>query len=351
MIGFIDEATVRVSAGSGGHGCVSFRREKFIEFGGPDGGNGGFGGNVVVSVAPNRNTLLHLRYTPHVRSSSGVCGSGNRKNGAKGKDANIYVPLGTKIKIMEDNDNFFGGACLREIDFDLPNVSHIVAHGGKGGVGNYCFKTSTNRAPRRFTKGEVGESFVLLCSLKLMADVGLIGFPNAGKSTFISKCSSARPKVADYAFTTLKPHLGVVECGNSEFVMVDIPGLIKNASNGRGLGCRFLKHIERCNILLHLIDSTVDDVAGSYQIIKNEMCNFNCDLSKKVEIVLLTKSDLISHEDLQNKILQIKSVTASSVYSTGVNEDVKGLLFDLHDLVYKISGPSYQKAKFDPLLY
>ncbi len=311
---FVDEAYVRIVAGSGGHGCLSFRREKYIEFGGPDGGNGGKGGDIIVCATSNINTLIEFRYKKIVKASSGACGAGKRRNGAYGKDEYIHVPLGTNVEIRKDNGLFKGGSPLYSFDLDVDGMSKVIACGGKGGVGNHCFKNSTDRSPRKFTEGELGDSFVIRLSLKVIGDVGLVGLPNSGKSTFISRCSASKSKVGNYCFTTLHPHLGVVNLKHKSFVMVDIPGLISGASEGVGLGHKFLKHVEKCRFLLHLIDVTSKDILHDYKIIRDEMYKYNSVLCQKDFAILLTKCDLIDDKLLSQKTVDIINYTCKDVY-------------------------------------
>ena len=291
---FIDEALLEIKAGSGGSGCLSFRREKYIEYGGPNGGDGGRGGDIIFITDQNLNTLIDFRYQQHFKAIKGQDGMSKNKTGASGDDIIIKVPPGTEI-YNEDRS-----VLLAELLEN--NEKHILLKGGKGGLGNSHFKSSTNQAPRQFTNGDSIQEQWLWLSLKLFADVGIIGLPNAGKSTFLSKISNAQPKVADYPFTTLHPVLGVIKKFDKEIVLADIPGLIEGAHEGTGLGTQFLKHIERCKSLLHLIDITNEDLIKSYNQVKKELKNYSSELIKKKELVILNKIDLIDEDILKEKI-------------------------------------------------
>lgn len=294
---FIDEVKIHVSAGKGGNGSVSFRREKFIPKGGPDGGDGGKGGDVILVCNNNLNTLIDYRFQQHFKARSGTGGSGRKRNGAGGDDLILKIPQGTQIFDEE-------GRLI--VDMMNSDQEFIIARGGRGGLGNTNFKTSVNQAPQYAQKGEEGEDKWLILKLKLLSDVGLLGLPNAGKSTFLSVVTRAKPKIADYPFTTLKPQLGVAYIDDSEFVIADIPGLIEGASSGRGLGDRFLKHVERCKILLHLIDINNEDAITNYKTIRNELKNYSEKLSKKTEIIALTKSDLLPQDEIKDRFLDLK---------------------------------------------
>ncbi|MFC1538383.1 GTPase ObgE [Candidatus Latescibacterota bacterium] len=287
---FVDEAKVTVSAGNGGNGCVSFRHEKFVPKGGPDGGDGGKGGDIVFVVDKNVNTLLKFRYSIHFKADSGKAGQGKKKHGHNGADIIISVPFGT---ILRDEET---GKIIA--DMSGPNDSFIIARGGKGGKGNTQFATSTNQAPRRAEQGKPGEALSLLLELKLLADVGLVGFPNAGKSTLLSSISSAHPKIADYPFTTLQPSLGIVKYGDlRDFVMADIPGIIEGAHEGKGLGFRFLRHIERTKVLLILIDCSSEDPVNEYEKLIEELRLFSEKLIEKPKLVALTKTDILPPDE------------------------------------------------------
>ncbi len=288
---FIDEAKIYCKAGDGGQGSMSFRRDKFVEFGGPDGGNGGNGGNVILRSVENLNTLLDFRYNQHFKASKGQHGKGKNRTGASGEDLIIEVPVGTQV-FSEDNNYLIA-------DFTEPNQEYLLLQGGDGGKGNAHFKTSVNKAPKRSTPGYPGGEMWIWLKLKLLSDVGLVGLPNAGKSTFLSVVSAAKPKIADYPFTTLSPNLGMVEWHHQSFCIADIPGLIEGASQGHGLGHKFLKHIERCKTLIHLIDITSSDIEHDIDIINQEMSNFAAILLEKPTIYVLNKSDLLPPEQAQ----------------------------------------------------
>src|SRR5476651_2101836 len=291
---FLDTAKVYVRSGDGGAGCVSFRREKFIEFGGPDGGDGGRGGDVIVECAKGLNTLIDFRYQQHFKAKVGVHGMGKNRAGGRGADAVLKVPASTQVF---DED---GQTLLADLQREGERV--CIARGGNGGFGNAHFTTSTNRAPRRANPGEVGIERTLILRLKLIADAGLVGLPNAGKSTLLATVSAAKPKIADYPFTTLHPGLGVVRIDGRDFVLADIPGLIEGAHEGHGLGDRFLGHVERCRVLLHLIDATNDDVAANYKIIRNELKSYGHGLSRKAEIIALNKCDALDAAAIKRKV-------------------------------------------------
>ncbi len=283
---FLDQARVYVRSGDGGSGCLSFRREKFVEFGGPDGGDGGRGGDVWVEAVDGLNTLIDFRYRQHHKARRGGNGAGRNRTGAAGDDAVLRVPEGTEVLESETGE--------RICDLTVVGDRFRIACGGRGGRGNARFKSATNRAPRRADPGEPGEELTVVLQLKLIADAGLIGLPNAGKSTMLAAVSRARPRVADYPFTTLVPALGVVEIDHDSFVVADIPGLIEGAHDGAGLGDRFLRHVERCGILLHLVDGTGDDVAGAWRTVRGEMASYGNGLAEKPEIVALNKADALT---------------------------------------------------------
>jgi GTPase len=286
---FLDLAKVTIRSGSGGNGCVSFRREKFVEMGGPDGGDGGHGGDVIAEAVDGLNTLIDFRYQQHFFARNGAAGMGAQRTGASGDDIILRVPVGTEI-IDEDEETIL--ADLTEVGQKI-----VLARGGNGGWGNLQFKSSTNRAPARANPGQEGVERVVWLRLKLIADAGLLGMPNAGKSTFLAATSNARPKIADYPFTTLVPNLGVVGVDNVEFVVADIPGLIEGASEGRGLGDQFLAHVERCSVLLHLVDGTADDPTVDYRTIINELELYGGDLANKPRITVLNKIDALDDEE------------------------------------------------------
>ncbi|SNZ19701.1 GTPase ObgE [Cohaesibacter gelatinilyticus] len=291
---FLDQAKVFVRSGNGGAGSVSFRREKYVAMGGPDGGDGGKGGDVWVECVNGLNTLIDYRFKQHFKADTGLHGMGRNRNGHKGKDVVLRVPIGTQI-MDEDND---------EVLADLTEIGQkiLLAKGGNGGFGNTHFKSATNQAPRHANPGQDGEERWIWLRLKLIADAGLVGLPNAGKSTFLASVSSAKPKIADYPFTTLHPNLGVVGIDSREFVMADIPGLIEGAHEGIGIGDRFLGHVERCRVLLHLIDATQEDFVDAYRVIRGELEAYDEGLGQKDEIVALTKVDSLLEEELEEKL-------------------------------------------------
>ncbi len=290
---FLDQVRIYIKAGDGGNGSPSFRREKFIEFGGPDGGDGGKGGSVILKSERNLNTLIDYRYQQHHKAERGTDGAGKKRTGRNGKNLYLKVPVGTQV-FEEDNKTLI-------FDFKKQGEEFVVANGGKGGLGNVRFKSSTNRAPRKFTKGKAGENFKIWLQLKTIADIGIIGLPNAGKSSLLSAITSATPKIANYKFTTLNPNLGMAVYDNKEITIADIPGLVEGAHKGIGLGIKFLKHIERCKTLLHLIDITENDLEKTYIKIRNELKNYSKDLLKKKEIIVLNKIDLI--DEIEVKII------------------------------------------------
>ena len=302
---FLDQVKIYVKAGDGGDGSPSFRREKFIEFGGPDGGDGGKGGSVIFKAERNLNTLIDFRYQQHHKAKRGDNGSGQNRTGKSGDDLILNVPLGTQV-FEEDNKTLI-------YDFDKVGDEFVVAKGGKGGLGNTRFKSSTNRAPRKFTKGTSGEEFTIYLQLKTIADIGIIGLPNAGKSSLLAAITNANPKIANYQFTTLNPNLGVASYDNKEITLADIPGLIEGAHKGTGLGIQFLKHVERCKSLLHMIDITNEDVKKSYKQVKTELKNYSSKLSKKKEIIILNKIDLISKNKLKQIVDNFSKNTKSEI--------------------------------------
>src|SRR5687767_10151417 len=297
---FLDEAKVYIRSGDGGNGCIAFRREKFIEFGGPNGGDGGRGGDVIVEAVDGLNTLIDYRFQQHVKAERGGNGMGKDRHGANGKDAVMRVPVGTQV-YEEDGETLL--ADLTEVGQQV-----TIAKGGNGGFGNAHFKSSTNRAPRNANPGLPGEELIIRLRLKLIADAGLVGLPNAGKSTFLAAVSAAKPKIADYPFTTLHPNLGVVRAGEVDFVLADIPGLIEGAHEGAGLGDRFLGHVERCRVLLHLVDATAEDVATAYRTVRTELKAYGADLAKKKEVVALSKCDALDEATIAAKLEELKAV-------------------------------------------
>ena len=297
---FLDQAKIFIKAGRGGTGSASFRREKFIEFGGPDGGNGGAGGSIIFVSERNLNTLIDFRYTQHFKAENGFAGSKRNKTGASGKDLILKIPVGTQI-FEEDNNTLI-------YDFTKNKEKYLIASGGKGGLGNVNFKSSTNRAPRKKTDGKFGEEFWIWLQLKMIADIGIIGLPNAGKSSLLATLTRAKPKIANYPFTTLNPNLGVSYYDNKEIILADIPGLVKGAHEGVGLGDKFLRHIERCKTLLHLIDLNEDNLINNYKNIKKELSAYDKKLNKKKEIICFSKSDLIDKNKAREKIYKFKKV-------------------------------------------
>ena len=291
---FLDQVKIFIKAGDGGSGSPSFRREKFIEYGGPDGGDGGKGGSIILKSERNLNTLIDYRYQQHFKAQRGEDGKGKKQTGKGGLDLYLKVPVGTQV-FEEDNKTLI-------YDFKKENEEFVAAIGGKAGLGNTRFKSSTNRAPRKFTKGSLGEEFLIWLQLKTIADIGIIGLPNAGKSSLLAAVTSATPKIANYKFTTLNPNLGVAIYDDKEITLADIPGLIEGAHKGVGLGIKFLKHIERCKTLLHLIDINDDDLITSYKQVRGELKKYSKDLVKKDELIVLNKIDLVDKKELKEKI-------------------------------------------------
>jgi GTPase len=321
---FIDEAKIYLKAGDGGRGCVSFRREKFIEEGGPDGGNGGRGSDIIFRATKDLNTLIDFRYRQHFKAKNGESGKGRKCSGKAGPTLMVDVPLGTQI-ISED-----GSTIIKDMNVD--GEEFLVAKGGDGGKGNVNYKSSVNQAPRRATPGYPGDELWVWLKLKLLSDVGLVGLPNAGKSTFVSVVSAAKPKIANYPFTTVKPQLGVVYFKDDEFVIADLPGLIEGASEGIGLGDKFLKHVERCGILLHLIDCTSATIAKDYKTIRKELVSYSEKLVDKKEILVLSKTDLLSEAALKKVMDKLKKHTKNKIYTcsgathNGIKEIVRVLM-------------------------
>ena len=318
---FIDEAKIFVKSGDGGDGCLSFRREKYIEFGGPDGGNGGKGGDIVIEGTKSLNTLVDYRFQKHFKAQKGRGGAGRNRTGAAGKDMILKIPVGTEI--LQDD----------EILADIINDEKMILFpGGEGGKGNINFKSSTNRAPRKTTPGEKGYEAEVVLRLKILADAGLVGFPNAGKSSLLRKISAAKPKVADYPFTTLDPKLGVVRKGDEEIVVADIPGLIEDAHVGSGLGFKFLKHIERCHSLIHVIDITNEDLVKSYNTIINELKSYDEDLVNKNKIIVLNKCDLLKKEEIDKiridfeNFINLKIHLISTTSGEGIDQLINEIL-------------------------
>ncbi|MFC7395659.1 GTPase ObgE [Chelatococcus sp. GCM10030263] len=321
---FLDQAKIYIRSGDGGAGCVSFRREKFIEFGGPDGGDGGRGGDVVVECVEGLNTLIDYRYQQHFKARSGTHGMGKNRTGARGPDVVLKVPQGTEI-YAEDGETLL--ADLTEIGQRV-----VLARGGNGGFGNAYFKTSTNQAPRHANPGQSGTEMWIWLRLKLIADAGLVGLPNAGKSTFLAAVSAAKPKIADYPFTTLHPGLGVVGIDGREFVLADIPGLIEGAHEGHGLGDRFLGHVERCRVLLHLVDGTGEHAGKAYKTVREELEAYGHGLGEKPEIVVLTKADSLDDDTRREQVARLKRAARktpfviSAASGLGVKEVLRAVL-------------------------
>ncbi|WP_222547099.1 GTPase ObgE [Asaia lannensis] len=325
---FLDQAKIYVRSGDGGDGVVAFRREKYVEFGGPDGGNGGRGGDIIFRAVPNLNTLIDFRYTQHFRARKGGNGAGSDRTGAKAETVIINVPIGTQI-FDDDRETMLA-------DLDEAGKEVLLCKGGDGGFGNANYKTSTNRAPRRADKGWPGEERWVWLRLKLIADVGLVGLPNAGKSTLLSVCSRAKPKIADYPFTTLHPQLGVVRLSSTEeFVIADIPGLIEGASEGAGLGDRFLGHVERCAMLIHLLDGTESQLVKNYRMIRNELAAYDETLAKKPEIIVLNKCDALTKTQITAKTKALAKASGAEVFtlSAATHEGLAELLRIVQDRV------------------
>lgn len=326
---FLDQAKIYIKAGNGGAGAVSFRREKFLEFGGPDGGDGGRGGDVWAEVVEGLNTLIDYRYQQHFKAKIGMHGMGRNRTGAKGSDVVLKLPVGTQI-YEEDN---------KTLICDLSKIGDrfLLAKGGNGGFGNLHFTTSTNRAPRRANPGLLGEEKTIWLRLKLIADVGLLGLPNAGKSTFLANVSAAKPKIASYPFTTLHPQLGVVYIDENDYVIADIPGLIEGAHEGVGLGDRFLGHIERCRVLLHLLSVREDDPIQSYKTVRKELEAYGFGLEKKHEVIALSQIDILNQEEREKKQKEIEAALGKPIFliSSITRENIKSLLRFLYHAIEK----------------
>ena len=335
---FLDQAKIYLTSGNGGPGAVSFRREKYIEFGGPDGGNGGKGGDIIFEVVDTLNTLIDFRYQQHFVAESGKNGMGKDRSGAGGKDIIVKVPVGTQV-LAEDQETVLA-------DFTTAGERLLFLKGGDGGFGNAHYKSSTNQAPRKSTPGWPGQEAAVWLRLKLIADAGIIGLPNAGKSTFLAACSNAKPKIADYPFTTLHPNLGVVKVGNYDFVLADIPGLIEGAHEGHGLGDRFLGHVERTSVLLHLIDCTHEDIVQAYKTIRVELKEYGQDIDKKQEIVALNKCDALGSElaEDQAKILEKAIKKPVHMVSAVSGDGVREILFALAEKINKNKDLERKKA-------
>src|SRR4051812_1577122 len=336
---FLDEAKVYIRSGDGGNGCVSFRREKFIEFGGPNGGDGGKGGDVIVVAVDGLNTLIDYRFQQHFNAKNGRGGMGKDRHGASGADMIMKVPSGTQI-YEEDGETLL--ADLAEVGQQV-----VLAHGGNGGFGNARFKTSTNRAPRNANPGQPGEERTIRLRLKLIADGGIVGLPNAGKSTFLAAVSAARPKIADYPFTTLHPQLGVVESEGRGFVLADIPGLIEGAHDGAGLGDRFLGHIERCRVLLHLVDGTCEHAGEAYKTVRAELEAYGQGLADKPEIVVLNKADALTPEQRKQQVARLKRAAKKSplLLSAHSHQGVTEALRALFKIIDAAGGTTAARRK------
>jgi GTP-binding protein len=331
---FLDQAKVYVRSGDGGNGCVSFRREKFVEFGGPDGGDGGKGGDVIVECVANLNTLLDYRYKQHFKAKKGGNGMGQNRTGAHGADVVLALPPGTEI-LDEDGESLIA-------DLTEPGDRIVLLRGGNGGFGNAKFKSSTNQAPRHANPGQKGEEMHIWLRLKLIADAGIVGLPNAGKSTFLAAVSAAKPKIADYPFTTLHPNLGVVRIDGTDFVLADIPGLIEGAHEGAGIGDRFLGHVERCAVLLHLVDATNEDPADAYRIIRGELEAYGAGLEEKPEIVALSKADAVPEAELKKKAKALTKAAGRTplVLSAVSGEGMMPALRELAEVIKKARAMS-----------
>jgi len=325
---FLDQTKIYLKAGNGGSGSASFRREKFIEFGGPDGGDGGHGGSIIFIADKNLNTLIDFRYQQHLKAERGQNGKGNKKTGKSGKDLTLKVPVGTQI-FEEDNNTLIE-------DLTKSGQKIIIAKGGKGGLGNVRFKSSINRAPRKKTDGSIGENFWIWLQLKVIADIGIVGMPNSGKSSLLSVLTSAKPKIANYPFTTINPNLGVASYDDKEVTLADIPGLIEGAHEGIGLGDKFLRHIERCKNILHLIDITNDNLLENYSKVRKELFKYSNKLTKKKEIIVFNKTDMVSGDEINKKIdifnkkIKKKIYMISAIKNKGLTAIKKVLVSYVH---------------------
>lgn len=331
---FYDEVKVFLKAGDGGNGCLSFRREKFIEFGGPDGGCGGDGGSIIFQADPNINTLIQYHYKPHLKAKNGGNGSGANRRGESAADLVCKVPIGTEI-LTEDE----------ELIADLKDAEQnfVISKGGRGGRGNATFRSSTDRAPRKFSYGELGEEGTVILRLKIIADVGLVGFPNAGKSTFLSMISNAKPKIADYPFSTLIPVLGIADVNGSTIVVGDIPGIIEGASHGVGLGHKFLKHIERCKVLVYMIDINSNNILETYSTLQNELALYKKDLEKKEHLILLSKIDLCDH-GIDTKKAEVEKITGKKVVPVSFKDNINLALNEIKKLYDSLKEEKEQKS-------
>jgi GTP-binding protein len=345
---FLDQAKIFIRSGAGGPGAVSFRREKFIEFGGPDGGDGGKGGDIVFEAVPGLNTLIDFRYTQHFRAPRGKGGAGSNRTGAGGNDLIVKVPVGTQI-LADDED--------RTLLADLTEVGQRITFlkGGMGGRGNASYKTSTNRAPRQHQTGEAGEEMWVWLRLKLLADVGLLGLPNAGKSTFLNSVTNASAKVGDYPFTTLRPQLGVVRHKGREFVLADIPGLIEGAAEGAGIGDRFLGHVERTRLLLHLIDGAGDDPVEAWRVVRGELESYGAGLDDKPEVIALTKADLLDDKQRSKLIKALQKETRAPIFpisaplAEGMEPLLDSIITQLGEGAAETAGDAESERPWSPL--
>jgi GTPase len=343
---FLDQAKIYVASGAGGDGCIGFRREKFIEFGGPDGGDGGKGGDVWAECVANLNTLIDYRYQQHFKAQRGTNGAGQNRAGANGADCIIKVPPGTQI-FAEDQETLLA-------DLEKPGERALIAKGGNGGFGNAHFKSATNQAPRHANPGQPGEELTIWLRLKLIADAGIVGLPNAGKSTFLAAVSAAKPKIAAYPFTTLHPNLGVVRAGDTDFVLADIPGLIEGASEGAGIGMRFLGHVERTKVLLHLVDATEEDVTTAYRTVRRELKAYGAGLDRKKEIVALSKCDALDAETLAERAAALKRAAKktplqlSAVSGLGMKEALFAIVREIDRAAKKDTEAPKKDAPWRP---
>ncbi len=340
---FLDQAKIFVRSGAGGPGAVSFRREKFVEYGGPDGGNGGKGGDIIFEAVAGLNTLIDFRYTQHFRAQRGTGGAGRNRTGAGGEDLVIKVPVGTQV-LSEDKEHVLA-------DFTKVGERKVFLRGGDGGRGNMSYKTSTNRAPRQHGTGWPGEEMYVWLRLKLLADAGLVGLPNAGKSTFINAVTNAKAKVGDYPFTTVRPQLGVVSHRGGEFVIADIPGLIEGAAEGAGIGDRFLGHIERCKVLLHLVDATGEDPVGAWRTVRRELEAYGAGLTDKVEVIGLNKIDALDPADVKKLVTKLKRASKAEVFplSGASGEGIEAVLDRLADAIgVKAAAPEAREEEAKP---
>ena len=326
---FLDQAKIFVEAGNGGSGSASFRREKFVEFGGPDGGDGGSGGAIILVADANLNTLIDFRFKQHFKAERGQNGMGKKKSGRSGKNLILRVPVGTQI-FEEDNNTLIE-------DLTKPDQEIVIANGGRGGLGNVRFKSSTNRAPRKKTDGNKGENFWIWLQLKVIADIGIIGMPNSGKSSLLSVLTSAKPKIANYPFTTINPNLGVASYNNKEITLADIPGLIEGAHEGIGLGDKFLRHIERCKNILHLIDITNDNLIENYSKVRKELYKYSSKLTKKTEIVVFNKIDMANDDEINKKLNSFSKKIKKKIYKISAlkNKGLKVIKRVLVNYVYR----------------